>query len=88
MCSGSRKGSRLGSVAGCYHRLGPKAFQVTFQAPWLYEARPEALLTGVHGCWFYSLPKWAYRMGSAAAWVLWQNFLVRWNWKLYSAVGL
>lgn len=41
----NRKGSRLGFVAEHYPRLGSTPSQVTFQAPWLYEARPETLLT-------------------------------------------
>lgn len=94
----------LGEATGCVQESGralgwalwldttigwtPRIPRVTFQAPWLYGARPEALLTVVHGCWLDFLPTWGYRIGSAAAWVLWQSFLVGWDWKLYSAVGL
>lgn len=62
--------------------------RVTFQAPCYVGAIPKTLLIVELGCWLDSLPKWRYRVSSAAAWVLWQSFLVRWDWKLYSAVGL
>lgn len=38
-------------------------------------------------CWLGPLPKYGFSIGSIAAQVLWQGFLVRQGWGLYSAAG-